>query len=184
MREEDTIRTFGSVDISNRTGIEKCSFQGSPVTTTSGKGEKHNEQGDAMNLKPRFRTLPAIDGESAYFWTGGAEDELRIMRCQTCGFWVHPPVGICPNCLSRKLAPQATSGTGTLFSYTVNHQVADKRVETPYIIALIELDEQPNLRLLGNLVNCAEENVTVGMPVRVTFEQHDDTFIPVWEPAG
>ena len=131
-----------------------------------------------------FRMIPPVDGDSAYFWTGGADGELRILRCQACGFWLHPPEGICPECLGREIAPEPTSGTGTLFSYAVNHYVTDERIRTPYIVALVELDEQPHLRVLTNLVNCAPDAATVGMRVRVLFEQHDDTFIPVWEPAA
>jgi uncharacterized protein len=131
-----------------------------------------------------FRSLPDPDGDAGWFWVAGADGELRIMRCQSCRYWIHPPSEICPNCLGRQLAPEAVSGDGTLFSFAVNHQVADTRVEVPYVVALVELPEQEGLRLVSNLVNCEIADATVGMPVRVQFEQHDEhTFIPVWAPA-
>ena len=34
----------------------------------------------------------------------GAEGELRFLRCQDCGYWIHPPPPVCPKCLSRNLA--------------------------------------------------------------------------------
>jgi uncharacterized OB-fold protein len=131
-----------------------------------------------------FRSLPDPHGDAGWFWTAGADGELRVLRCQTCRYWVHPPSDICPNCLGRALAPEAVSGDGTLFSFAVNHQVADKRVEVPYVVALVELPEQEGLRLLSNLVDCDIDDARIGMPVRVRFEQHDDdTFVPVWKPA-
>jgi uncharacterized OB-fold protein len=56
-------------------------------------------------------------------------------------------------------------------------------VTTPYIIALVELEEQPHLRLTTNLVNCRAEDVDIGIPVRVVFEDHGDVFVPLWEPV-
>ena len=49
---------------------------------------------------------------------------------------------------------------------------------------IVEIDEQSGLRLTTNLVNCAPEEIRIGMPVRVVFEQHDDLAIPLFEPAG
>ena len=50
-------------------------------------------------------------------------------------------------------------------------------------VAIVEIDEQPGLRLMTNVVNCPAEEVRIGMPVRVTFEQHGDVFVPLFEPA-
>jgi len=135
-----------------------------------------------MSQVPVFRSLPALADESAYFWTSGGRGVLEILRCAACRTWVHPPVGICPACQSRDLAPERVSGRGRLFSFAVNHQVADKRVATPYVVALVELDEQPGLRLLSNLVNCDPNAARVDMAVRVAFEQHGEVWVPVWEP--
>jgi uncharacterized OB-fold protein len=33
-------------------------------------------------------------------------------------------------------------------------------------------------------VNCPPEQVEIGMPVQVTFEQHEDVCIPLFEPAS
>jgi uncharacterized OB-fold protein len=75
------------------------------------------------------------------------------------------------------------SGEGTLFSYTVNFQrVADVPVD-PYVIAIVELDEQPGLRLTTNLADCALEDVKIGMRLAVTFERVGDTYLPLFRPA-
>jgi len=70
-----------------------------------------------------------------------------------------------------------------VWSYTVNHHSWDGGTE-PYVIVLVELDEQPGLRLTSNLVGCDPDQVTIGMPVRVTFEERDDIWYPLFEPAG
>jgi hypothetical protein len=131
---------------------------------------------------PIFRLVPELTPISGDFWSGGAHGELRIQRCQACGYWIHPPTEICPNCLSRELAAEATSGKGTLFSFAVSHQAAGPGVPVPYTIALVELPEQAGLRVLSNLVNCEPADTRVEMPVRVVFEQHDDVFVPLFEP--
>ncbi len=33
-----------------------------------------------------FRILPALTDRNRHFWTGGAEGELRFLRCQDCGY--------------------------------------------------------------------------------------------------
>jgi uncharacterized OB-fold protein len=131
---------------------------------------------------PIFRLVPALTSNTADFWSGGAQGELRIQRCQACGYWAHPPTDICSRCLSRDLAAEPTSGKGSLFSFAVSHQAAGPDVPIPYTIALVELPEQSGLRVLSNLVNCAPEDARVDMPVRVLFEQHDDVFVPLFEP--
>jgi uncharacterized protein len=132
--------------------------------------------------EPIFRLLPDTEGPEGPFWTGGAEGVLRVQRCQSCRYWIHPASIACPNCLSRELAFEETSGKGTLFSFAVSHQPAGEGVPLPYIIGLIELPEQEGLRLTSNLVNCEPADAVVDMPVRVVFEQHEDVFIPVFEP--
>jgi uncharacterized OB-fold protein len=113
---------------------------------------------------------------------GGTQGELRVLRCQECRHWIHPPTAVCPICLSGDVAFEATSGKGSLFSFAVAHLPAGPNVPVPYTIALVELPEQSGLRLLSNLVNCDPKDATVDMPVRVGFEKHADVFVPVFEP--
>ncbi len=74
------------------------------------------------------------------------------------------------------------SGRGEVYSYTVNHQPWDGDPE-PYAIVLVALPEQDGLRLTSNLVGCPVDDVRIGMPVRVTFERHDQVWFPLFEPA-
>ena len=135
-----------------------------------------------MSTAPPFRVQPALDDENRFFWTSGADGRLRFLRCQGCGYFLHPPSPRCPRCGSRELAPEPVSGNGEVFSYTVNHQPWDGATE-PWVIALVAFPEQDDLRLTTNIVGCSPDDVRIGMPVRVTFEQHDQVFFPLFEPA-
>jgi uncharacterized OB-fold protein len=37
---------------------------------------------------------------------------------------------------------------------------------------------------MTNIVNCEPDEVSIGMPVQVVFEQHDDVWIPLFEPVS
>jgi uncharacterized protein len=125
--------------------------------------------------------VPTLTKANRPFWTGGARGELLILRCDACGHWVHPPSKPCPSCGGGELTPQATSGKGTIFSVTVNRHPYNPAVPLPYVIAIVELVEQADLRLITNIVNCDPDEATIGMPVRVLFEQHDNIFVPLFE---
>lgn len=134
-----------------------------------------------MTDKP-FRLLPKITPETEFFWTAGAAGELRFLRCKDCGYYLHPPSPICGRCLSRDLEPEAVSGRGTIFAFTINHQKWNPTVPTPYVIGLVQIEEQEDLRLTTNIVNCDAEDVAVGMRVRVTFDHDGDVYLPLFEP--
>jgi acetyl-CoA acetyltransferase/uncharacterized OB-fold protein len=129
-----------------------------------------------------FRLLPRLDDAVRPFWTGGARGELTFWRCQSCGHYLHPPAPICPGCLSRHLAAEAVSGRGTLVSFTVNHKQWNQTVPVPYVIALVELAEQPGLRVLANLTGADPAALEIGTAVRVTFEREDDVWLPSFQP--
>lgn len=128
------------------------------------------------------RHLPAITAENAFFWRAGKSGVLRFMRCHRCGFYIHPPLPICRVCKSRDVQDEPVSGRGTVLTYTVNRQVWEAGLEGPYVVAIVELAEQRGLRLTSNIVNCQLDEVRIGMPVRVVFEQHDDVWLPLFEP--
>ncbi|BAH55370.1 MULTISPECIES: Zn-ribbon domain-containing OB-fold protein [Rhodococcus] len=129
------------------------------------------------------RMLPEVTAESRDFWTGGFEDELRIYRCRACRGWIHPPVGACWRCHSRDVGPEVASGTGKVAAYTVNHHQWFPAFPPPYVIAAVELDDQPDVRLTTCLVECDVDAVEVGMAVEVVFDKQDDVALPFFRPV-
>lgn len=136
-----------------------------------------------MSEQP-FRLLPRVTPETEAFWTGGEVGELRFWRCRDCGYWLHPPGPICPECLGRNLGTEAVSGRATLHTYTVNHQPWYPGLDPPYVVAIVALPEQSGLRLTTNIVNCAPGDVAIGMSLQVVFERYDDVWLPFFEPAA
>jgi uncharacterized OB-fold protein len=128
--------------------------------------------------------IPEINDDNRAFWTGGHEGRLLITRCADCGFHTHPPVPRCPSCFGERVAPVSVSGRGRVYSYTINRQQWSPGLEVPYVIAIVELDEQPGLRLLTNIVGCPVDEVAIDMPVEVEFVERGDAFLPVFHRAA
>lgn len=133
--------------------------------------------------RPGFRILPRLTDANEFFWTSGEDGRLRFLRCGDCGYWIHPPGPVCPACHSRSVAPEEVSGEAVVHTFTVNHQAWLPGFDPPYLVGIVELPEQAGLRLTTNLVNLAPDEAHIGMPVRVTFEQWEDVWLPLFEPA-
>ena len=129
-----------------------------------------------------LRRVPVLDELNQGFWTAGRNNELRLRRCANCGYWVHPPRPACPRCWGRDLPWEATSGTATLYTYTVNRKAWNPGVPVPYVIGMVELPEQAGLRLTTNIVHCEADDLRIGMALRVVFERQGDHFVPLFEP--
>ena len=130
--------------------------------------------------------VPIPDALTQFFWDGVSEHKLMILRCQQCGYYIHWPRPVCRRCLSVDLAPEQMSGRGTLYSWTIATQAfqpwfADK---LPYTVAVIALDEQPDLHLVSNVVDCPEESLRIDMPVDVLFDEVAPGFtLPMFRPV-
>lgn|SRR5690554_6061141 len=130
-----------------------------------------------------IRTLPKLDDLNRFYWTGGADGQLRVLRCGDCRFWLHPPGIICPQCLSRNLAPEVLSGNGVIEAITVNYQPWMPGQEVPYVVAIVGLDEQEGLQLTTNIVGCPPESAHIGQRVKVVFEEFEDVYLPFFTPV-
>jgi uncharacterized OB-fold protein len=76
------------------------------------------------------------------------------------------------------------SGCGTIFSYCVMHLSLVAGFAPPYVVADVELQEQRGLRITTNILNCAVQDVRIGMEVTVTFEDREaGVTLPQFEPA-
>lgn len=131
---------------------------------------------------PPARPLPALDHDNRAFWTGGEKGELLINRCDDCGYYVHPPTSFCPKCESRAVAPQPVSGRGEILTMTVNHRAWFPTLPVPYIVAMVAIEEQADVHLITNIVDCDPLKVRIGDKVKVRFEQAEDLWIPLFTP--
>ena len=134
-----------------------------------------------MNVRP---PLPAVTPDVEAFWHGGASGELRIKRCASCDRLLHPSVVVCPDCQSTDIEAFVASGLATVVGCTTNHQQWHPAFPVPYVLAVVALADDPRVRLTTRVVECEPDDVVVGLPVRVRFEQVDDVWLPWFEPTG
>jgi uncharacterized OB-fold protein len=123
------------------------------------------------------RHLPDTEApELAPFWEGCRAGELRIPRCDACGKLVWYPQPSCPRCAAENMPWTRVSGRGRLFTWVRVHRAFlpgfEKRV--PYLTALVELEEDPAVRLATLLDAADGAPLRIGLPVEVDFERVSD----------
>jgi len=129
------------------------------------------------------RPLPRPDDASQQYWQGCRDGELRMQRCTPCGHLRFPPRPMCPRCQSFECGWVPVSGRGTVYSWVVAHPpLLPAFVDlAPLVVLLVELEEGDDLRIVGNLLGEGPEDVAIGMPVEVAFEQvAADVVLPQW----
>lgn len=135
--------------------------------------------------------LPNVeDPDSAGFWAGTAAGELRMQRCADCGVRRMPPRPMCFACRSLRHVWEPLSGRGTVWSFVVVHPplLPAYAALAPYNVITVALDEDPALRLVGNLIAAPDAainsvdpaTIRIGEPVRVVFQSIDDVALPRW----
>jgi uncharacterized OB-fold protein len=138
--------------------------------------------------------LPDLeDDDSTPFWAGTARGELLVQKCSDCGRMRIPPRPMCPDCRSLANEWVPLSGKGRVWSFVVPHPpLLPAYTEfAPFNVIAVELDEDPTLRLIGNLVASADgainevdpHTIEIGEPVRVVFAKVDDVYLPRWVRA-
>lgn len=129
------------------------------------------------------KPLPRIDETNRYYWEAARQHELMLQRCQECGQYRYPPGDSCPRCLSDSMVWVKASGQGTVYTWTVFHQVYHPAFakDVPYAVVAVALEEGP--RLVTNLVDCKLEEIKVGMPVEVVFDDvTEEITLPKFRP--
>ncbi len=133
------------------------------------------------------KPLPVPDLDTQGFWDGCQQHEVRAQRCASCGIFRWPPHGICPECHSWDFEWTKLAETGKVYSYVVVHHATAPAFagEAPYVVATIMMDGTGDrVRLMSNVVGCPWEEVRVGMPVRVSFEDvTPEVTLPKFRPA-
>jgi len=97
------------------------------------------------------------------------QDKLMGLKCTDCGTVTCPPMMVCAECASTNLEIVQLSGKGKIVTFTTSYIASEGREnETPYTIAMVELEEGP--WIMGNLVSMDTKKVTmdvIGKPVQL-----------------
>ena len=127
-----------------------------------------------MARKDYKKPRPHVDEENRWFWEACARHELVLQRCTRCSRIRFYPRALCPACLSGETHYLRASGRGRVYTFTVTHQnqAPGFRDGLPYVMAYVELEEGP--RILTNIVETPPDEVKIGMPVEVVFEDVDE----------
>lgn len=130
------------------------------------------------------KPLPAINDDNRRFFEYTHIHELRMQKCADCGHIRYPPGFICPRCHSLNSEWTKMSGRGIVYSFAIYrtcfHPAFEKKV--PYVVAIIQLAEGP--RLESNITGCKIEAIRIDMPVRVYFEDVNETIsLPKFKPV-
>lgn len=130
------------------------------------------------------RPAPLITEENEFFWRSGADGKLRVKACKACAALIHPPQPVCRYCRGQQLGVRTVSGYATLIGFTLNERFSLPGLPAPYIVAHVALEEDPRVRLTTNAVECAVEDLTLGMRMEVVFERTGDAWLPLFRPAA
>lgn len=116
---------------------------------------------------------PVTTALTEHYWQCASRGQLLIQRCTLCGHRQHYPAALCRKCWSEDLSWVRARGTGTVWTFTVvgmpGHPAWGD--ETPYVLALVELDEGP--RLMTNVIDCSSDAVHVGQRVQLVTTVRD-----------
>lgn len=148
-----------------------------------------------VNVQTPLPPKPVADGDTQAFWDAVAEHKLVVQRCSSCSTWIWQPRPLCPRCRSRDLTWSQVNGNARVVSWTALHPPvlavwADK---LPFVILLVELDDAPGVRMIGQLVddsgtllttNGEAEGIGIGsaLSLRWRVDEAGET-LPAWTPA-
>ena len=90
--------------------------------------------------------------------------------CTGCSKWHFPPRLICDKCGAEKFETKVMRRTGKVLTYTIIRvPPAPFKDQAPYAVAVIEMDDGP--RLMAQVVDCKEEELSVGQKVKLEFRR-------------
>jgi uncharacterized OB-fold protein len=113
--------------------------------------------------------LPLPTPDNLAFYEAARRGELRFQRCAACGRFRHYPRPICPHCLSREFSWERASGRGTVFTWTIVRGPTLPAFEhkLPYNVVDVLMEE--GVHFVSEILDCAPEEISAGMPVVATF---------------
>ena len=107
----------------------------------------------------------------APFWEGVKRGQLLVQSCGRCARLRFPPRSMCPSCQSFEAGWRKMSGRGCVWSYVVPHPPLTPAFEplAPYNVIVVELEEDPGIRMVGNLVPSGGGAINQVDPARIAI---------------
>lgn len=130
------------------------------------------------------RPLPTINRDSEPYWASARTHALALQRCEQCEQFRFYPSLSCTFCGSLDSEWVPISGRGTVYTFSTVYRGPGSPFADllPLVVAMVTLDEGPSM--MTNIVDCATEDVRIGMPVEITYEDvNDEITLPVFRPA-
>jgi uncharacterized OB-fold protein/acyl dehydratase len=148
-----------------------------PAAASSSDGEA------AVAQKPT-RIKPPMGRDNGWWWEKVASDDvIPIQRCTSCQKLRHPPRPMCDACGEQGFDSIAASGHATLTTFTIVHYPQFPGYEYPMISIIVDLEEGE--RMASTLIDCAPDDVTIGMALQAVIHEDEDGFkIPFFRPAS
>ncbi|MFD9790471.1 Zn-ribbon domain-containing OB-fold protein [Streptomyces sp. NPDC059070] len=141
---------------------------------------------------PSELLVPVTDDDGAPFWEYAARGELRVQSCAApdCARLRFPPRPCCPHCHSFDSEWRRVSGRGRIWSYVLPHPplLPPYSDQAPYNAVVVELVEDPLIRLVGNVVaepdapldSVDPARLRIGARVQVAFTETGGLTVPRW----
>ena len=130
------------------------------------------------------KQLPAITESNRPFWEAAKRHDLVVYGCSGCGT-LYSHVTVCVNCNQPRMEWVKVSGKGQVFTFCIYRQSFHPAWagDIPYNVAYVKLDEGP--LVMTNIVDCKNEDIYIGMPVAVVFDDiSDKVTLPRFKPVS
>lgn len=134
------------------------------------------------------KPIPLKTIDNAPYWDAADRHELVLQKCTSCNTYAHPPGPACAHCGSQELVweNRGTEISGTIYTYVVSYRpfLPGFENDMPLVIAVVELDELSEVKIIGNVLEATVEQIDIGTPVKMVWQDiTEDRALPQWTLA-
>lgn len=127
--------------------------------------------------------VPVPNPDTAPYWEALKNGKLMLCRCDDTGRWIHPPLER-SRYTGGPVHFEEVSGEGTIYSYIVVRQALVPGRKPPFVVALVDIAEEPGVRLSA-FIEAEPDEVHIGQRVRARIVDLGDSGyrIPIFVPS-